>query len=106
MIRCTRSVCLASSGRLVDAGRVSCGAGLRVEALSSAQPVGSPTRIKMAIVRRHLMVSPSSAQAPPMVNRLSVIAQESSHLESLSVEKSPLDSHVIAIPKRPKTIHV
>ena len=103
MTHCTRSVCFASNARLIVVGRVSCGAGLRVGAVSSAQPDGRLTRIKMAISERHLIVS---LQVTPMVNRSSDVAQESRQLKSLSIEKSPLDSDVIAIPKRPETIHI
>jgi hypothetical protein len=53
MIRCTRSVCLASSGRLAEE-RGCCGAGLRDEPVSTAQPVVTPARIKTAIVRKNL----------------------------------------------------
>ena len=41
-----------------------------------------------------------------MVNPLSVVAQESSQLKSLSIEKPSFDSDVITIPKRAKTIHI
>jgi hypothetical protein len=40
-----------------------------------------------------------------MINPLSVVAQESGDLKSLSVEKSPLDSDINALPKRAETIH-
>ncbi len=91
MTRCTRAVCFASNGWLVEDRDVCCGAGLRVEAVSSAQPVGGPTKIKIAMVRRNLIVSPSFAQAAPMVNPLSIVAQESSQLKSLPMEKFLLD---------------
>jgi hypothetical protein len=93
-----------SVGAILNGG-VSCGAGRRDE-LPSAQPIGSATRIKIAMVRSHFIVSPPSAQAAPMVNPLAVVAQESSQLKSLSIDKSPFDSDVIAIPKLPETIHI
>ena len=40
-----------------------------------------------------------------MINPLAVVAQESRDLKSLSIQKSPLDSDLIAIPKRAETIH-
>ncbi|MGZ8450556.1 MAG: hypothetical protein ACXW4Z_10085 [Candidatus Binatia bacterium] len=40
-----------------------------------------------------------------MVNPLAVVAQEIRDLKLLSIEKSPLDSDIIAIPKRAETIH-
>ncbi len=41
-----------------------------------------------------------------MVNLLAVIAKESSQLESLSIEKYPFDSNIIAIPQCTKMIHI
>jgi hypothetical protein len=105
MIRCTRSVCCASNARPVEELAVCCGAGPRDD-VSRAQPLGNPTRIKIAIVRRILIVSPSSAQAGPVANSLSIVAKERKQLKTLSIQISPLDSDVIAIPKRPETIHI
>jgi len=40
-----------------------------------------------------------------MANPLSVVEQESRDRKSLAIDKSPLDSDIIAIPKRADTIH-
>ena len=61
MTLCTRSVCLASSGRLAEERGVCCGAGERDEPVSNTQPVVViPASIKTAIVRRILIASLSS----------------------------------------------
>ena len=104
MIRCTRSVCFASNGRLVEARRVCCGAGLRDE-VSSAQ-LGNPTSNNIAILRRTLIAFPSSANATPLVNQLAVIPKKTFQFEPIAIEESPLNSDVIARLKRPKTIDI
>jgi len=63
MTLCTRSVCLASSGRLAEERGACCGAGERDEPVSNTQPVVViPASIKTAIVRRILIASLSSDQ--------------------------------------------
>src|SRR3972149_7987470 len=104
MTRCTRSVCLASSGRPVEARRVCCGAGLRDE-VSSAQ-LGNPTSNNIAILRRTLIAFPSSANATPLVNQLAVIPKKTFQFEPIPIEESPLNSDVIARLKRPKKIDI
>lgn len=106
MTRCTRSVCLASSGRLAGDRDVCCGAGRRDEPVSSAQPVVTPARMKTAIVRENLIASPSSAQATSMANRLAIIPKKTVQLKSFAIEKSPLDSDVIALAEPPKAIDI
>src|SRR3989338_6869838 len=80
--------------------------GGRTVALFTAQPNVHPLRIKTAIVRRNLIASPSSAQATPMVNRLTVVPEKTLQLKSFAIEESPLDPDVITSPKRPKTIDI
>jgi hypothetical protein len=104
MIRCTRSVCFASNGRLVEARRVCCGAGLRDE-VSSAQ-LGNPTSNNIAILRRTLIASPSAANATALVNQLAVIPKKTFQFEPIAIEESPLDLDVIANPKRPEMIDI
>jgi len=106
MTRCTRSVCLASSGRLAGDRDVCRGAGRRDEPVSSAQLAVTPARIKIAIVRGNLIASPSSAQATPMANRLAIIPKKTVQLKSFAIEESPLDSDVIALPEPPKAIDI
>jgi hypothetical protein len=41
-----------------------------------------------------------------MVNRLTIIPKKTVQLKSFTIEESPLDSNVIALPKRPKAIDI
>ncbi len=91
---------------LVEEGGVYCGAGLKDEPASSAQPDITPARIKTAIVRRNPIASPSSAQTMPQVKLLAIVPEEVLQLKAVPIEESPLDPDVIANPKRPKTIHI
>ncbi len=95
---------LAANGRLVEARRVCCGAGLRDE-VSSAQ-LGNPTSNNIAILRRTLIASPSSAKATLLVNQLAVIPKKTFQFEPIAIEESPLDLDVIANPKRPEMIDI
>lgn len=92
-------------GWLVAERGVCCGAGLKDETASSAQPDITPARIKTAVVRRNPIASPSSAQTMPQVKLLAIVL-EVLQLKAVPIEESPLDPDVIANPKRPKTIHI
>jgi hypothetical protein len=47
-----------------------------------------------------------SAQATPMVNRLTIIPKKTVELKSFPIEEAPLDSDKIALPERPKAIDI